>query len=379
MRRLFLLVSAVVLVDTAFYAAIVPLLPHYAAELDLSKTAAGILTASYAAGTLVCSLPAGWLASRVGVKPTLMVGLSVLALTSVAFGFANDVVLLDLARFVQGLGGACSWAAGMAWLVGASPASRRGELIGACLSAAIVGVLLGPVLGGAATVASPEVVFGGVGVVALGLAAFAWTMPGVSPAEEPSVLAAAAALRRPALAAAFWLFLLPALFSGVLEVLAPLRLDELGASGLGVGAVFLVAAGMEAVISPISGKLSDRLGRIAPIRVGLAATVLLGVLMPLPGQVMALAGVLLALIAAIGVLWAPAMAMLSDSSEAAGLDQGLAFALANLAWAGGHVLGGAGGARLADATSDTIPYLLMVMICAVTLAAALRRREPAVV
>src|SRR5215210_2645072 len=134
MRRLFLLVSAVVLVDTAFYAAIVPLLPHYAAELDLSKTAAGILTASYAAGTLVCSLPAGWLASRVGVKPTLRVGLSVLALTSVAFGFANDVVLLDLARFVQGLGGACSWAAGMAWLVGASPPSRRGELIGACLS-----------------------------------------------------------------------------------------------------------------------------------------------------------------------------------------------------------------------------------------------------
>jgi MFS family permease len=379
MRRLFLLVSAVVLVDTAFYAAIVPLLPHYAAELDLSKTAAGILTASYAAGTLVGSLPAGWLASRVGVKPTLLVGLSVLALTSVAFGFANDVVLLDLARFVQGLGGACSWAAGMAWLVGASPPSRRGELIGAGLSAAIVGVLLGPVLGGAATVASPEVVFGGVGVVALGLAAFAWTMPGVAPAEEPSVLAAAGALRRAPVAVSFWLFLLPALFSGVLEVLAPLRLDELGASGLAVGAVFLVAGGMEAVISPISGKLSDRLGRIAPIRVGLAATVLLGLLMPLPGHVLALAGVLLALIAAIGVLWAPAMAMLSDTSESAGLDQGLAFALANLAWAGGHVLGGAGGARLADATSDTIPYVLMATICGLTLAVALRRREMATV
>jgi len=46
MRRLFLLVCAVVLVDTAFYAAIVPVLPHYTEELDLSKSAAGILTAS---------------------------------------------------------------------------------------------------------------------------------------------------------------------------------------------------------------------------------------------------------------------------------------------------------------------------------------------
>ena len=49
MRRVFLLVAAVLLVDTAFYAAIVPLLPHYTDELGLSQTGAGVLTASYAA------------------------------------------------------------------------------------------------------------------------------------------------------------------------------------------------------------------------------------------------------------------------------------------------------------------------------------------
>jgi predicted MFS family arabinose efflux permease len=77
-RRLFLLVAAVVLVDTSFYAAISPLLPEYADKLDLSKTAAGVLTASYAAGTLVGSLPGGWLAARAGVKPTLLLGLALL-------------------------------------------------------------------------------------------------------------------------------------------------------------------------------------------------------------------------------------------------------------------------------------------------------------
>ena len=41
MRRLFPLVAAVVLVDTMFFAAVAPLLPHYSDELGLSKSAAG--------------------------------------------------------------------------------------------------------------------------------------------------------------------------------------------------------------------------------------------------------------------------------------------------------------------------------------------------
>ena len=81
MRRLFWLVAAVVLVDTMFFAAVAPLLPHYSDELDLSKTGAGVLTAAYPAGTFVGALPAGWLAIRWGVKPTLMLGLAMLGLS----------------------------------------------------------------------------------------------------------------------------------------------------------------------------------------------------------------------------------------------------------------------------------------------------------
>jgi MFS family permease len=377
MRRLFVLVSAVVLVDTAFYAAIAPVLPHYAQELDLSKTAAGVLTASYAAGALIGSLPAGWLASRVGVKPTLLLGLGLLAITSVAFGFARSVVLLDVTRFVQGVGGACSWAAGMAWLIGMSPPERRGELIGSGLASAIVGMLFGPVLGGIATVVGPEAVFSSVGVVALGLATWAATMPGVPPAVEPSLLATFAALRRPAVAIGFWLFILPALFSGVLEVLAPLRLADLGASGVGVGVVFLIAAAGEAVISPVSGRISDKRGRMIPIRIGLIGGLAMAVVLPLPQDVLPFAAAILAVIWALGCLWAPAMAMLSEASQDAGIDQGLAFGLANLAWAGGHVMGGGFGARVADAFGDAVPYAAMALACAVTLAFVQRGRRTA--
>jgi len=368
MRRLFLLVAAVVLVDTAFYAAISPLLPHYESELGLSKIAAGVLTASYAAGTLAASIPAGWLAGRLGVKPTLLAGLGLMSVTSVVFGFGEHVVLLDAARFLQGVGGACSWAAGLAWLVSAAPTERRGELIGSAIAAAIVGVMIGPVLGGAATVASPELVFSLVG--ATGAALFAWALvtPGV-PREPPlGVRSALAALNRRPIAIGFWLMLLPALFAGVIEVLVPLRLDDLGASGRAVAAAFLVAALGEALVSPVAGRLSDRHGRLTPVRFGLVGAVVMAVLLPVPDSAFLVALALLATVLALGTFWAPAEAQLSDACEEAGLAQGLAFALGNIAWAGGHVVGGSGGAALAQATADAVPYGIVAVVCVATLA-----------
>src|ERR671934_163063 len=86
MRRLLLLVGALVFVDTMFFAALTPLLPHYADRFDLSKAGAGVLQAAYPAGVLVGSLPSGIAAARLGVKATVLMGLGLLAATTVAFG-----------------------------------------------------------------------------------------------------------------------------------------------------------------------------------------------------------------------------------------------------------------------------------------------------
>ena len=64
MRRLVLLVGAIVLVDTMFYAAITPLLPKLADDLGLGKNGAGVLTGAYAAGTLSARSRPGWLIAR---------------------------------------------------------------------------------------------------------------------------------------------------------------------------------------------------------------------------------------------------------------------------------------------------------------------------
>jgi predicted MFS family arabinose efflux permease len=199
------------------------------------------------------------------------------------------------------------------------------------------------------------------------------------PDEGPGLLALWLSLRRPPVLAGFWLFTLPAVFAGVLEVLVPLRLDELGASGAAIGAAFLVAAAVESVVSPVTGRLSDRRGRLAPIRAGLIGALVMALLLPLPESAVLVGAALVLAIAALGTFWAPAMAMLSDAAEESGLDQGLAFAISNLAWAIGHVLGAGVGGTLADATADAVPYALLAAICAATLAGviALGRGVPA--
>ena len=248
-------------------------------------------------------------------------------------------------------------------------------MIGAALSAAIIGVLLGPVLGGAATVLSPEAVFSAVAVVAAGLALWALTIPGVEPEEGPGVFAMLRAFGNPAVLLAFWLFTLPSLYGGVVEVLAPLRMDALGAGGVAIGAAFLASAAVEAVISPLAGRASDRSGRLLPIRAGLLAAAVVAILLPLPGSAFLVGAGVVLTFAALATFWAPAMAMLSDASDQVGLDQALAFSLSNLAWSIGHGVGAGGGGALAEATSNTVPYVLLAVICGVTLVVLGRSRS----
>jgi MFS family permease len=371
MRRLFPLVAAVILVDTMFYAAITPLLPEYADDLGLSKTSAGLLSASYAAGTLLAALPAGFLAARIGFRSVMILGLGLIGVSSVAFAFAGSVVVLDLARFAEGVGGACAWTGGLAWLLAAAPADRRGEVIGAALAAAIFGILLGPVIGGIATVIGPEIAFCAVAAVAAGLGVWVFATPGIKPLGVPNVRRVAAAIVSGPVVFAFWLVVMPSVLSGAFDVLIPLRMDALGATGIAVGAAFFTAAAIEAFTAPVIGRLSDRRGRMTPILAGLIACPLAALVLPLPESVVLLAVALVAVVLAMSLIWTPAMALLSDNAEAAGLDLAFASALVSLAWAGGQVIGGSAFSGFADATTDAASYGLIAALFAATLASVL--------
>jgi MFS family permease len=365
MRALLLLASIVVLVDTSFYAAITPLLPDLTEEFGLSKTGAGVLAAAYPIGTFVGGLPGGYMAARVGVKPTVLVGLALMTVASVGFAFAHTVLLLDVARFVQGVGGAASWAGAMAWIAGAAPKDQRGQMIGTAMGAAIAGALLGPVLGVAADVTSYALVFCTVGVI--GVALMVWTLrtPAAKPLGDGSLGALFGALRDPQVRTGVLLVTMPGLLFGTLSVLGPLRLDELGATATAIGATWLFAAALEAIVSPLAGRFSDRRGRLAPLLAGLIGGAIAFAILPWPNSALGLALVVVLGSPVIGLLWAPAMAMLSDGADHVGLEQGLAFGLMNLTWATGQTLGDIGGSHLGETAGDEVAYLTLSVLCVV--------------
>ena len=114
-----------------------------------------------------------------------------------------------------------------------------------------------------------------------------------------------------------------------------------------------------------------------PIGAGLLASPIAALLLPLPESLVLLAVGLVIVVLAMSLIWTPAMALLSDNAEAAGLDLAFASALVSLAWAGGQVLGSSAFVGLADASTDAVAYALVAGLFVVTLAALLGRRRPA--
>jgi MFS family permease len=369
LRPLLILCGAIVLCDTMFFAALTPLLPEYADEFDLSKTGAGALQAAYPFGVLVGSIPSGYAAARFGVKPTAVIALVVIAGTSAIFGYADSIAVLDIARFLQGIGSAFAWTAALAWLIAVAPSGRRGQLIGTVLGVAIAGALLGPVLGGIAALLGTGPVFSAVGVVAIGVAVCALLMATPPKGARQPISFLWGALHNRRILGGLWLVALPALLFGTLTVLVPLRLSDLGFVAAAIGAVFLVSGALEAALSPFMGRVADRRGKRYPITAGLVASAIATVVLPWPQQGAVLAVVTVLAACAFGIFWAPAMSLVSDTSERIGLDVAWGFALANLAWAPGQATGAAMGGTLARATTDAVPYLLLAGCCLATLAA----------
>lgn len=376
MRRLLILASTMVFFDVAFYAAIAPLLPDYVAEFGLSKAEAGILAGSYAAGTLLSSLPAGLVATRAGPRRTVIAGLILLGCSSLVFGLAHEIALLDAARFAQGVSGALIWSGALTWLITTAPAEQRGSVIGTALGTAVAGALVGPVVGAAAAEVGTGAIFGAVLGLALLLAAAASRLPEAGPPErQPLREVAARSLTRPVLTATAFVAV-PSLMFGAVEVLVPLRIDELGGGHVAIAGGFIAGAAFEASLAPIVGRYSDRVGRRLPfvVGIGICACAMLGIALA-----QTLGPVLAALIVGslgAGICFAPALTTLSETADQSGLHQGFAAGLSNMAWAAGQTVGALAGGAAASAAGYVLPSLAIAALLVFTSAYAYRSLVP---
>ena len=366
MRRLVTLVCIVVFTDTMLFGALVPLIPDYADNLDLSKSQAGLLLGAYGAGALAGGIPSGLFAARIGPRRSMVVGLALLGVTTILFALASAAPVLGAARFGQGFASALAWTGALSLVTLETDRERRGEILGTIFSFAILGYILGPMVGAAAELTSIRVTFCAVAVGAFALAGLAARVPTTRPPLRDAN-PVARALTDPRFIGGLWITFLPALFFGVLEILTPLRLADAGWGAVAIASVFVVSGLLEVMTSPLVGRLSDRRGRSYPVRLALIGSIATATLIAFAHEPAMLVPLVFLSAFTFGWFSTPGMALVADRAERAHIPQSLAFGIMNTAWAFGAMIGPALGAALAHAFSDAVPYLACAILCGATL------------
>jgi predicted MFS family arabinose efflux permease len=367
MRPRATIVNVIVFLDLVLMFAIVPLLPAYQRELDMSKAQAGLVVAAYSAAVLVASVPIGHWADRVGPHRMTVAGAGLLAVSTLGYAMVDGFWPLLAARAGQGLASAVSWTAGLAWLAAETSAGRRGERLGSAMGYATLGALLGPVaagpLGGAYGIRVPFVVLGGVTAAVAVAAAFAPPPARAHVEHVPLRAAVSAALRRGPLLAALVITLLVAVVSGTLDTLVPLRLGSHGYSATGITVVLTVSGVISVVTNRAVGRAFDRIGGIPVALVAIAGTAAGLAVLVASERALVLAAVFILATPFITGQYAVSFPLCAEGADRAGIGHSVAFGLVNLSWGGGFAIGPAAGAAIAAASSDRVAYAILGVLC----------------
>ncbi len=369
-RRVFVYLLAALFVETLFFVVLSPLLPVYARDLHLSRSAAGLMSASYSIGYGLAAIPAGAAVGVVGARRVSLGGLTLVGVSCAAFGVARVPGLLDLARALTGAGAACVWAGSIPWLESLAGGHDRGRVIGVAFAAASAGSCAGPAVGALATLTGPRPVFLALSVVIGVLVVYGVV---VSSGNEPPALTRSGGgvreaiasmrdgLRAPHAGVALAMVALPTVGLGVCGVLLPLRLRGFGVAEFAIAVAYLTAAVLEVPTNPQVGRWFDRRGGPLVLRwallLGAACVTVLA--LPLPAGALLVALVLAYLV--LNACWVPALAQLSTTLERGGAAPGVALGLFNVSWAIFQVVGSIGGAELSR-VGLAVPFLLLSVL-----------------
>jgi EmrB/QacA subfamily drug resistance transporter len=126
-------------------------LPEIQRDLDASLSSLQWVVDAYALTLAAFLLTFGSLADRVGRRLVFSVGFAVFTVASLLCGISGDATLLNIARALQGVGGAAMFATSLALIAQEFEGRERASAIGAWGATIGAGVAIGPLVGGALT------------------------------------------------------------------------------------------------------------------------------------------------------------------------------------------------------------------------------------
>lgn len=126
-------------------------LPSIGKELSLDAITLGWIATAYLLSSAAFLVPFGRIADIYGRKKIFTCGIVIFTLSSLFSGMANSATMLISFRVLQGVGGAMLAGTAIALLTTVFPANERGKVLGINVAATYIGLSLGPVLGGVLT------------------------------------------------------------------------------------------------------------------------------------------------------------------------------------------------------------------------------------
>jgi EmrB/QacA subfamily drug resistance transporter len=126
-------------------------LPSLGKELSLGTVMLNWVATAYLLSSAALLVPFGRIADIYGRKKIFTWGIAIFTVSSLLCGIATSATMLISFRVLQGIGGAMLAGTSVALLTTVFPANERGKVLGIIVAAAYLGLSLGPVLGGILT------------------------------------------------------------------------------------------------------------------------------------------------------------------------------------------------------------------------------------
>ena len=258
------------------FGVILPILPFYTLSLGAQPFELGLLTATFALMSLICSPIFGKLSDRVGRKKVMMMGIGAFFLAYLVFAVSDSLWMAFLARAIEGVAAGAVFPACISLLSDLTTDHQRGRAMGLFSMMFSLGFILGPAVGGIASAISVQTAFlvaAGLTVLNLASVQIQLKEPAKEKTESKDLVQKEITLLQRLSSPLLFLFLssfmITFMIGGIDATLALYTSAQLGFQSHEVGLLFAFIGALIMVMQFVTGSLVNRFGELKLVTAGL--------------------------------------------------------------------------------------------------------------